>query len=695
MVLYLEKRKVFMKETSKYQKIFIRLGIIIFIVVALIAVVFYFYGLQSYNRPEETNFVFNGWRYNQEDQKETSSVLSKAGLSRYSWQDGMLVVPQSEKEQYETVLAENKAFPKAPSDIRREALREMGPFESESKSRMRDLYASAQQLEKTIEQFSTKIGYATVGVRSRREQVGLVNQTVITASIGVWTKEENPITTELLSSITLAARHQLGIKENNDISILDLRLGQSWLGTDIGIKTPQFEYQQQEEKEWKTKFESTFVHIPGIKIDVKKKSSPACSIPTLASIRTGAVLGCPGREPFASDYRVARTNTSSTKKTFISSTEVPPIQQETTGELFVNIAIPKSYIQQTVGKIATPGQNPQEVQALTQRKTNELLETVRQDAMTLLPVEEQGKSDSRPQVQVSVFNDHSVKVPVVPQSVLSQSVLSQSKTPIPSIPSESSLESDTSQTANKKVFSIKTELKNIWDQHYKECLYMGGGSILFFLIIVMICIHIRSTKSKQNKKKETELSNTLSSETNIIETTSDVRKESKQKEPQKQEYLYDSTRDGEDEWEKIIQLIDEEDVNNVEDPQYIRLDLKGHTSSENSLPILDQNNDTNNINNSNTDNETHFSYLATDPSDKTAMLLKEERPSIIAAILLWLPLVRRNEILALLEENKRNAVTSCLAKKPNVRTDLLNALEIILNERRKNTKLESSSTLSV
>ena len=128
-----------MQETSKYHYIYIRMGIIIFLAGALIAVVFYFYGLQSYNRPEETNFVFNGWRYNQEDQKETSSVLSKAGLSRYSWQDGMLVVPQSEKEQYETVLAENKAFPKAPSDIRREALREMGPFESESKSRMRDL----------------------------------------------------------------------------------------------------------------------------------------------------------------------------------------------------------------------------------------------------------------------------------------------------------------------------------------------------------------------------------------------------------------------------------------------------------------------------------------------------------------------------------------------------------------------------
>ena len=64
----------------------------------------------------------------------------------------------------------------------------MSPFESDAKSKMREIDACALQLERTIEQMRV-VDYATVGVRSRREVVGVTARNIVTASVGVAVKE--------------------------------------------------------------------------------------------------------------------------------------------------------------------------------------------------------------------------------------------------------------------------------------------------------------------------------------------------------------------------------------------------------------------------------------------------------------------------------------------------------------------------
>ena len=95
--------------------------------------------------------AFDGWRYGREDQKAASAALAAAGLGEWSWDDGRLLVPKNKKNEYQTALAAAGAYPKAPSESRRDAIREMGAFESEAKTRMRELDACAFQLEQTLE----------------------------------------------------------------------------------------------------------------------------------------------------------------------------------------------------------------------------------------------------------------------------------------------------------------------------------------------------------------------------------------------------------------------------------------------------------------------------------------------------------------------------------------------------------------
>lgn len=256
--------------------------LILFTVVFIVTLVYAFAPI----RKSETAMdpVFSGWVYHREDQKTANAAMAKAGLTQYRWNDGELSVPHEEKGRYENVLADAKAFPRAPGDVKREALREMSQFEPMAKMKLRDLYSAGWQLEQTIEHFSTQISYATVGVRSRPEHKGMIQKNVVTASVGVWPKNDVPLTAELLSAITLATKHHLGITENNDISILDLRHGCSYLGTDAGVTAPvskQVREDHLRQEYWNEKFLIAFRHIPGIKVSTSIARSVARTVPVL------------------------------------------------------------------------------------------------------------------------------------------------------------------------------------------------------------------------------------------------------------------------------------------------------------------------------------------------------------------------------------------------------------------------------
>ena len=215
--------------------------------------------------------AFDGWEYGREDQKAASAALAAAGLDEWSWDDGRLLVPKNKKNEYQTALAEAGAYPKAPSESRRDAIREMGAFESETKIRMRELDACAFQLERTLERIDG-IEYATVGVRARREQAGLTGKTVVTASIGVACREGCELDANLLSAITVAAKHQLGVDANENLSILDLKAGKSYFGSEKlvgnGNELALATEKERVESYWRDKLLKTFDYMGGVRVSV-------------------------------------------------------------------------------------------------------------------------------------------------------------------------------------------------------------------------------------------------------------------------------------------------------------------------------------------------------------------------------------------------------------------------------------------
>ncbi len=216
--------------------------------------------------------AFDGWYYGREDQKTASAALAAAGLDEWAWDaDGRLLVPKNKRNEYQTALAEAGAYPKAPSESRRDAIREMGAFESDAKMRMRALDACAFQLERTLER-TGGIEYATVGVRERREQAGLTSKTVVTASIGVACREGCELDANLLSAITVAAKHQLGVDANENVSILDLKAGKSYFGSEKsvgnGAELALANEKERVETYWRDKLEKTFDYMEGARVSV-------------------------------------------------------------------------------------------------------------------------------------------------------------------------------------------------------------------------------------------------------------------------------------------------------------------------------------------------------------------------------------------------------------------------------------------
>ena len=244
------------------------LGIIAFLAVAT-ALVVAFRLFKPTQTLDGNAYVFDGWVYGREDRKKADSVLAAAGLTDHSWSAGKLSVPAASKKQYQAALALAGAYPKAPSETRGEALRQMSPFESDAKTRMRELDARALQLERTIEQMSG-IDFATVGVYSRRENSGLAGRNVVSASIGVAAKEGREIDSDAIVAITVAARRLLGVEKIEDVAILDLKEGKSYLGFE---KTPQSDEvraleaeRERIEKYWRNKYLEAFSDIENIRV---------------------------------------------------------------------------------------------------------------------------------------------------------------------------------------------------------------------------------------------------------------------------------------------------------------------------------------------------------------------------------------------------------------------------------------------
>lgn len=397
--------------------------------------------------------VFGGWTYGESDRQRAGGVLAKAGLTDYRWEDGRLLVPEAKRSQYEQVLGENQALPLAPSDVKRQALTEMTQFEPESKTRMRDLYSSGWQLEQTLGRFR-QIESATVGVWTRTEQSGLTRRNVTTATVGVWTKKEYPqLSPELISAVTLAVRHQLGITENKNISIMDLRNGCSYWGSDMAVgsgdRLSYSEEQLRQENLWREKFSRAFENVPNIRV-----------VPTVDLIpmdeSAETVSNTSPSEPAVSEATLGNVPNGSGGLVFQSSSypsnekaadEAPAeVRRFKPGRVALLISVPQSYVD---------------------RESKEVLTTLRQTAETLLGVGEAERSEPR-SVEVTVYDD----APAVEEQGRPKA------------------------TFSKTLRSVVEPIVVLYKRHPKECL-LGLAAVGFVLCLVPLAARRRRGTAKR------------------------------------------------------------------------------------------------------------------------------------------------------------------------------------------------------
>ncbi len=241
--------------------------------IAIAAFCIFMFCRDKFDRVESGNaYVFDGWVYGREDQKKANAALIAAGLDAFSWESGKLLVPNERKKEYQLALTNAGAFPKAPSESRGDALSKMSPFESDAKAKLRELDGSALQLEHTIEQLRG-VEYATVGVHSRREQVGLTAKNIVTASIGVAYAEGYSLDSNAVFAITAAAKRQLGIDSDENVAILDLKEGTSYLGAEKGSGAGSGDAALEAERErvekyWREKYLNAFADVKNIRVTV-------------------------------------------------------------------------------------------------------------------------------------------------------------------------------------------------------------------------------------------------------------------------------------------------------------------------------------------------------------------------------------------------------------------------------------------
>ncbi len=290
---------------------------------------------------KEYEAVFGGCLFPMDDQRNVAALLAKNGYTDYRWENDRLLVHPSARSKYEKILGENQALPSDPSDAKQKALTQMSQFESESKTRLRDLYSSARQLEQTLVRFE-QIETATVGVWTRQEKEGLTQRTVTTATVGIRTREGIfELSPELISAVTMAAKHQLGIRNNEDIAIMDLRNGCSCLGNDRALGVRQevrlaHESHRQEE-EWRSKLEGALSYVPGLKVtpSVEISDSPQ---KTFASEQNSIQIG--GNQGSAGTL-VFRPSTDPEEGNERNSEKAPEAEK-----IAVVLSVPESYLRE-------------------------------------------------------------------------------------------------------------------------------------------------------------------------------------------------------------------------------------------------------------------------------------------------------------------------------------------------------------
>ena len=341
--------------------------------------------------PTQTAAVFGGWTYDQADRRLAAAALAKAGLDDYRWEEDRLVVPAAQRGEYERVLSENQALPQKPSDVKQNALDEISAFEPESRTKLRNLYSSARQLEKTIESFQ-QIESASVGTNARHEQTGLFPKTVVTASISVKPKENVQMTPELVSSITMAARHHLGITDNDNISVIDTVSGRSWLGSEGSTarlsNTSLISEKTRLEELWNTKFREAFSYIPNIHVTTSVELEPLQT----ESVREPVLPEAEMKHAIGLEFSDVPAHTAEPKE------EVRFIPRS----VAVSIAVPESYIRQ----LADQTLNDPEADAVSfSEKKEEVLAQLREAAETVLSPAGENEEGPRRKVGVSLYAD--------------------------------------------------------------------------------------------------------------------------------------------------------------------------------------------------------------------------------------------------------------------------------------------------
>jgi len=206
--------------------------------------------------------------------------FAAAGLSDYEVRDGCIRIPRQQRAAYVNALSASAALPANFHMHVDQALSGSSPFESQQQRQFRIEHARQKELALVVRSLRG-IEDATVQF-DERDLGGFPRRREITAMVGVVGADERPLSPERVRSIReLVVAAKAGLRPEN-VTVTDLRLGQTYPGSRQGDfpvpgESPYLAIKSALEKEWTEKILVVLRFVPGVEVAVNVE--PELAVP--------------------------------------------------------------------------------------------------------------------------------------------------------------------------------------------------------------------------------------------------------------------------------------------------------------------------------------------------------------------------------------------------------------------------------
>jgi flagellar M-ring protein FliF len=388
-------------------------------------------------------YLFDGKLLSEDDLDHIEIALSNASLRRYEREGHRIRVPKSAKDEYYKAISEGRAVPEGMGGAVASALNNNSFLEPSRITDAKMLNGKLLNLADAIKRTDSIIQDAVVTYDEKR--VGFSSERKQTASVGIKTRLNRPLTSTQANAIRLFIASSFAGLKPSDVTILDLSTLQASVVSDDPQVIAQEKYYQlkrQREQELKERAEYLLADYENVRLEVNVDLDPVLSEETntltygdkpttIQSTTTKRDTtnqkypqgGRPGAEPNAiamkgqslnnsiEQNNVSKEQTENDKRVAGSTlTRTEKAGLQTTRVLFT-VSLPVSYYRKVAmieAQSKNPGQDPKDIPPPTEAELKKIKDDVAtniQSKLTpLLPKGAAGE-DKLPKVTVTDYVD--------------------------------------------------------------------------------------------------------------------------------------------------------------------------------------------------------------------------------------------------------------------------------------------------